>query len=206
MDVIALTGGIAAGKSTVAGRWRELGAVVIDADALAREAVAPGSAGLAAIVERFGAQIVDESGALDRAALGRRIFADASERSALNAIVHPEVRRLYREAVSRTRATRPTSPIVYDVPLLEEARARDEFGIVVVVHAPTETRVRRLIEHRGMAEQEARERVAAQQPDDERLALADRVLDSSGTLEQTIAQADALWSELRSRTSVGGAE
>lgn len=206
VDVIALTGGIAAGKSTVARRWREHGAVIIDADALAREAVAPGSAGLEAIVERFGAGVLDEHGALDRGALGRRVFADEAERSALNAIVHPEVRRLYREAVARAREADPEALIVYDVPLLVEARARDEFGLVVVVDAPAPTRVRRLVEHRGLTEQEARERIAAQMSDDERRALADIVLDASGTLERTLEQADEVWGTLRSRASVGGAE
>ena len=204
--MIALTGGIAAGKSTVARRWRDRGAVIIDADALAREAVAPGSAGLEAIVERFGAEVLDEHGALDRRALGRRVFADEAERSALNAIVHPEVRRLYREAVARARDANPESLIVYDVPLLEEARESDEFGAVVVVDAPAQTRARRLVEHRGMTDQEARERVAAQATDDERRALADIVLDASGTFEHTIAQADQVWSLLRSRHPVGGAE
>jgi len=204
VDVIALTGGIAAGKSTVARRWREHGAVIIDADALAREAVAPGSAGLEAIVERFGATVLDEHGALDRGALGRRVFADEAERSALNAIVHPEVRRLYREAVERSRDADPRAIIVYDVPLLAEARARDEFDPVVVVDAPAETRVRRLMEQRDMTEGEARERVAAQVPDDERRALADIVIDASGALEHTLAQADAVWGTLRSRAAVGG--
>lgn len=206
VDVIALTGGIAAGKSTVARRWHERGAVIIDADALAREAVAPGSAGLEAIVDRFGADVLDEHGALDRGALGRRVFADEAERSALNAIVHPEVRRLYREAVARARDADPDALIVYDVPLLAEARARDEFGLVVVVDAPAQVRVRRLVEHRGMTDQEARERVAAQLTDDERRALADIVIDASGTLESTLEHADEVWSTLRSRVGVGGAE
>lgn len=204
--MIALTGGIAAGKSTVARRWREHGAVVIDADALAREAVAPGSAGLEAIAERFGPDVIDASGALDRGTLGRRVFADEVERTALNAIVHPEVRRLYREAIASAHAADPHAVIVYDVPLLAEARARDEFGLVVVVDAPAEERVRRLVAHRGMTEHEARERVAAQITDDERRALADIVLDASGTEQSTLEQADAVWQTVRSRGSVGSAE
>ena len=204
--MIALTGGIAAGKSTVARRWRGHGAVIIDADALAREAVAPGSAGLEAIAERFGAEVLDEHGTLDRGALGRRVFADEAERSALNAIVHPEVHRLYPESVARARDADPGALIVYDVPLLGQARGRDEFGLVVVVDAPAQTRVRRLVEHRGMTEEEARERVAAQLTDDERRALADIVIDASGTLERTLEQADQVWSTVRSRASVGGAE
>lgn len=206
VDVIGLTGGIAAGKSTVARRWRELGAVIIDADALAREAVAPGSAGLAAIVAHFGDEVLDEHGALDRGALGRRVFAEETERSALNEIVHPEVRRLYREAVHRARATDPEAVIVYDVPLLGEARKHDEFDPVVVVAAPAATRVQRLIEQRGMTEQEARERVAAQMGDEELRALADIVIDASGSLERTLEQADDVWSTVSSPAPVGGAE
>lgn len=196
MDVIALTGGIAAGKSTVAARLAEHGAIVIDADQLAREAVAPGSPGLAAVVERFGAAVLTDDGALDRAALGSIIFGDATERAALNAIVHPEVRRLYRAHVDRIAEADPDAIVIYDVPLLVEARAADEFALVVVAHAPAEVRVDRLVDLRGLDRASAQARVQAQASDAERLALADVVIDTSGTLESTIEQVDALWRRL----------
>jgi dephospho-CoA kinase len=196
VDVIALTGGIAAGKSTVAARLAEHGAIVIDADQLAREAVAPGSPGLAAVVERFGAAVLTDDGALDRAALGSIIFGDETERAALNAIVHPEVRRLYRAHVDRIAEGNPDAIFVYDVPLLVEARAADEFALVVVAHAPAEVRVDRLVDLRGLDRASALARVQAQASDAERLALADVVIDTSGTLESTIEQVDALWRRL----------
>lgn len=196
MDVIALTGGIAAGKSTVAARLAEHGAIVIDADQLAREAVAPGTPGLAAVVDRFGAAVLTDTGELDRAALGSIIFGDATERAALNAIVHPEVRRLYRAHVDRIAEVAPDAIVVYDVPLLVEARAAEEFTLVVVAHAPAEVRVERLVALRGLDRASAQARVQAQASDAERLALADVVIDTSGTLESTIEQVDALWRRL----------
>lgn len=196
MDVIGLTGGIAAGKSTVAARLAEHGAVVIDADRLAREAVAPGSPGLAAVVERFGPRVLDAEGELDRAALGAIIFGDPEDRAALNAIVHPEVRRLFHERVQEVAAAAPDAVVVYDVPLLVESRAAEEFSLIVVVHAPADLRVERLVALRGMDPASARDRVAAQASDDERLAVADVVIDTSGTLESTIEQVDALWQRL----------
>lgn len=203
MDVVGLTGGIAAGKSTVARRLAELGAVVIDADALAREAVAPASPGLAAIAERFGDQLVLPDGSLDRAALGRIVFADDDARQQLNAIVHPEVRRLYADAVADARARDPRAVIVYDVPLLAEARAADEFGTIVVVDAPAEVRIERLVTLRGMDRADAANRVAAQVSDAERRAMADVVIDSSGSMEETVAQTDALWRRLLAERDSG---
>lgn len=196
MDVVGLTGGIAAGKSTVARRLAELGAVVIDADQLARDAVQPGSPGLAAIVDRFSAAVLAEDGSLDRPALGRIVFADDEARQALNGIVHPEVRRLYADAVADARARDPRAVIVYDVPLLAEARAADEFGTIVVVDAPAPVRIERLVTLRGMERAEAENRVAAQISDADRRAMADVVIDSSGSVDDTLAQTDALWQRL----------
>lgn len=203
MDVVGLTGGIAAGKSTVATRLAELGAVVIDADRLAREAVQPGSPGLAAIVAHFGDAVLSDDGSLDRAALGRIVFADEEARGVLNGIVHPEVRRRYAEAVADARANDSDAVIVYDVPLLAEARAADEFGTIVVVDAPAETRIARLVELRGMDRREAENRVGSQISDAERRAMADVVIDSSGTLDETLAQTDELWRRLRAGSSAG---
>lgn len=196
MDVVGLTGGIAAGKSTVARRLAELGAVVIDADQLARDAVQPGSPGLAAIVDRFSAAVLADDGSLDRPALGRIVFADDEARQALNGIVHPEVRRLYADAVADARARDPRAVIVYDVPLLAEARAADEFGTIVVVDAPAPVRIERLVTLRGMEREEAENRVAAQISDADRRAMADVVIDSSGSVDDTLAQTDALWQRL----------
>ncbi|BDI22742.1 dephospho-CoA kinase [Herbiconiux sp. L3-i23] len=197
MPLIALTGGIAAGKSTVAARLEALGAVIVDADVLSRVAVEPGSPGLEAIEREFGSAVIGPDGALDRPALGAIVFGDAAARERLNAIVHPEVGRLSQRAFADAFALNPAAVVVYDVPLLAEARGRREFDAVVVVHAPADVRIQRLVEKRGMTRDEAERRIGAQAGDDERLALADHVIDSSRTLAETIAEVDALWPVLR---------
>jgi dephospho-CoA kinase len=194
--IIGLTGGIAAGKSTVSGRWAEHGAVVVDADRLARDAVAPGSPGLAQVAARFGPGVIAPDGSLDRPALGAIVFADAAARKDLEGITHPEVWRLAQAAFDAAEAADPDAVVVYDVPLLAEGRGTAEWDLVVVAHAPAEQRVRRLVELRGMTEKDARARVAAQASDEERLALADVVIDTSGTIAHTLAQTDALWRRL----------
>jgi dephospho-CoA kinase len=196
VTLIGLTGGIASGKSTVAARLAQLGAVVVDADVLARQAVEPGSPGLAAVAREFGPDVLAADGSLDRAALGAIVFADAEARTRLNRIVHPEVGRLSRAAFGEALAQDPGAVVVYDVPLLAEARAAEEFDLIVVVHAPAEERIRRMIELRGMDEEEARRRVLAQASDDERLAIADEIIDATGTLEDTLRQVEALWIRL----------
>ena len=204
MDVIGLTGGIAAGKSAVAARLAELGAIVIDADRLAREVVEPGTPGLAAIAHRFGDAVLAPDGSLDRARLGSIVFANDSARRDLNAIVHPEVQRRYGELVAEAFARDADAIVVYDVPLLAEVRAASEFALVVVVDAPPEVRLDRLVNLRGMDRADARARIEAQVPDAERRAMADVVIDSSGTLEHTIEQVDALWERLVAQRAVGG--
>jgi dephospho-CoA kinase len=198
--IIGLTGGIAAGKSTVSGRFAEHGAVVVDADLLAREAVAPGSSGLTAVRERFGPAVIAADGSLDRPALGAVVFADTAARKDLEAITHPEVWRLARERFDAAAAADPDALVVYDVPLLAEARGSRpiRFDAVVVVDAPAATRVQRLVEHRGMTVEEARRRVDAQASDAERLALADHVVDATGSLQDTLRSADAVWAALTS--------
>lgn len=198
MHIIGLTGGIAAGKSTVSRRWTENGAVVVDADRLARDAVAPGSPGLAQVVERFGPSVIAADGSLDRPALGSIVFADTAARKDLEAITHPEVWRLAQQAFDAAEAADPDAVVVYDVPLLAEARGSRplRFDAVVVVDAPAAQRVERLVEHRGMARDEAERRVAAQASDADRLALADHVVDATGTLEQTIRSADEVWARI----------
>lgn len=204
MDVIGLTGGIAAGKSAVAARLAELGAVVIDADRLAREVVEPGTPGLAAVAHRFGDAVLAPDGSLDRARLGSIVFADDSARRDLNAIVHPAVQRRYDELVAEAFARDPEAIVVYDVPLLAEARAASDFSLVIVVDAPPEVRLERLVSLRGMDRSEARARIEAQIPDADRRAMADVVIDSSGTLDHTLEQVDAVWERLVAQRAVGG--
>jgi dephospho-CoA kinase len=193
--IIGLTGGIAAGKSTVSGRWAEHGAVVVDADRLARDAVAPGSPGLEQVAERFGPSVIAADGSLDRAALGAVVFADPAARKDLEAITHPEVWRLAQAAFDAAEQADPDAVVVYDVPLLAEARGTRplRFDAVVVVDAPAAMRIERLMEHRGMSHEEAERRVGAQASDADRLALADHVVDATGTLEDTIRSADQVW-------------
>jgi dephospho-CoA kinase len=193
--IIGLTGGIAAGKSTVSGRWAEQGAVVVDADRLARDAVAPGSPGLEQVAERFGPSVIAPDGSLDRPALGTIVFSDPAARKDLEAITHPEVWRLAQAAFDAAEQADPDAVVVYDVPLLAEARGSRplRFDAVVVVDAPAATRIGRLVQHRGMSRQEAERRVGAQASDADRLALADHVVDATGTLEDTIRSADQVW-------------
>lgn len=196
MQRIGLTGGIAAGKSVVARRFAELGAVVIDADELARLAVQPGTSGYDEVVTAFGPQVVAPGGALDREALARLVFADADARRRLEAIVHPQVRRLAAEREAAAAAADPAAVVVHDIPLLVETGQADSFGLVVVVAAPAALRVDRLVRLRGMAPHDAQARVGAQAPDDVREAAADVVLDGTGTDEGLRAQVDTLWQRL----------
>ncbi|MCT1478065.1 dephospho-CoA kinase [Microbacterium sp. p3-SID336] len=199
MPLIALTGGIASGKSTIARRLAEHGAVVVDADAIVREVQAPGSAVLARIAQVFGPDVIAEDGALDRPALGARVFGDPELLAQLNEVVHPAVREESQRRFTEALSADPRTVVVYDVPLLVEARVDDPWDLIVVAHAPVEERLRRLIQLRGLDEVAARERIGAQVPDEKRLAIADVVIDTSGSLEQTLAQTDALWERLVSR-------
>ncbi|MBO3085727.1 dephospho-CoA kinase [Cellulomonas fengjieae] len=196
MQRIGLTGGIAAGKSVAARRLAELGAVVIDSDVLAREAVTPGSAGLDAVVEEFGPSVLTPDGSLDRAALASVVFTDPAARARLDAIVHPIVRRLSAEREAASAVADPGAVVVHDIPLLVETGQADAFHVLVVVHAPAVLRVERLVRLRGMDRAAAEARVAAQASDDERLAVADVVLDGAGSDENLRAQVDVLWDRL----------
>lgn len=193
MIKVGLTGGIGSGKSEVARLLAEHGAVVVDADALAREALAPGSPGSAAVVEEFGPEVLAADGSIDRARLGRLVFADAAGRAALEAIVHPYVGRRSAELMAAAPAD---AVVVYDVPLLVEKGLQDGFEVVVVVDAADETRLRRLVDVRGMPEQDARERMAAQASREARLAVADHVLPNDGDLAELAEQVSRLWAEL----------
>ena len=203
MYLIGLTGGIASGKSVVAARLAERGAVVVDADKLAREVVEPGTPALAAIADRFGADVISADGSLNRPALGAIIFTDPEARLALNAITHPAVWKRARELFAEAESADPDAVVVYDVPLLAEAAADRPitFDLVVVVDASAETRLKRLVELRGLSEDEARHRISSQASDAERLALADVVVESDGSLAETLAQADALYARVRAGVS-----
>lgn len=197
MPLIALTGGIASGKSTIARRLAERGAIVVDADQIVRDVQAPGTPVLTAIAEAFGPTVIDDEGALDRAALGAKVFGDQELLSQLNAIVHPAVRAESQRRFDAATAADPDAVVVYDVPLLVEARVDDPWDLIVVAHAPAEVRRRRLVELRGMTEEAAQARIDAQVPDDQRLSIADEVVDTAGALEETITQTDALWERMR---------
>lgn len=192
MYLIALTGGIASGKSTVARRLVEHGAVLVDADLLARDAVEPGMPALAAIRAEFGDGVFAPDGTLNRAALGAIVFADPAALERLNAITHPAIWALVEQCFA---AAAPDDIVVYDVALLVESAALrpPHMDLVVVVHADRQTRLDRLVELRGMSADAARDRVDSQASDEQRLAIADVVIDTNGTLEQTYAQVDSVW-------------
>lgn len=200
MQLIGLTGGIAAGKSTVGRRLAQLGAVRIDADQLARDVVEPGTPGLRAIGERFGAEMLSDDGRLDRAALGARVFGDAAALADLNAIVHPAVRELAERRIAEAAASDPDAVVVYEIPLLVETGGRAAsvvpWDLVVVADAPAEVRAERLVALRGMERAEAERRIASQASDAERRAIADVLIDTSGTEQETLDQVDALWTRL----------
>jgi dephospho-CoA kinase len=199
MYIMGLTGGIASGKSTVARRLVELGAVHVDADALSREAVEPGSAGLEAVVREFGETVLAPDRSLDRAALGAIVFADPDARGRLESIVHPIVHRRTAELIAAAEQVDPAAVVVYDVPLLVEARRELSFDLIVVCQAAAETRIDRLEQNRGMSRAEAERRIAAQASDAERLAVADVVIDTDGTMAKTTAQVDELWRDVSAR-------
>jgi len=190
--LIGLTGGIGSGKSTVAELLAERGAVVIDADLLAREVVEPGTPGLAAVVERFGEGVLRSDGALDRPALGRLVFADPDARRDLEAIVHPAVRA---RAAELTAAAPPGAVVVQVIPLLAETGQAASFDLVVVVDVAPEVQLARVRARDGLDADEARARVRAQAGREERLAFADIIIDNSGTPAELLAQVERLWRE-----------
>ncbi|OUM42579.1 dephospho-CoA kinase [Arthrobacter sedimenti] len=189
---IGLTGGIAAGKSVVARSFAGLGAVVVDADLLAREAVEPGSEGLDAVVAAFGPQVLAPDGGLDRPALGRLVFGDDTARTRLNAIIHPRVRARAAELIG---AAPPDAVVLEDIPLLVETGQAARFHLVVVVDAPDDLRIQRMVGQRGMERRDAEQRIAAQASRSERLRDADAVLVNEGALEDLLAATEKLWHE-----------
>ena len=193
MYLIGLTGGIAAGKSTVAKRWAEHGALEIDADQVARDVVEPGTVGLGRVVEAFGSDVLTADGELDRKQLAMQIFSDAGKRELLNSILHPLIKERTRQLLSELPAE---SIVVYNVPLLVEAAVDHPFDLVVTVEAPEEEQLRRLVETRGLTESEARSRISAQAKPIERAARADRILNSNQDINLLLRDTDALWREI----------
>jgi dephospho-CoA kinase len=189
---VGLTGGIGAGKSTVATRLVEHGAVLIDADQLAREVVEPGTEGLAEIVAAFGEDVLTSGGVLDRPALAARAFADEESRRRLNSIVHPRVGARTAELM---RESAPDAIVVHDIPLLVEGALAPHYHLVVVVDADEAVRVKRLVDSRGMSEKDARARIAAQASPQQRHAVADVWLDNGGARDIVLAEVDALWAD-----------
>ena len=200
---MGLTGGIASGKSVVAARLAEHGAVVVDADRIAREVVEPGTPALQRIADEFGSGVIAADGSLDRAALGAIVFADEAKRGILNSITHPAILELSQRRFAEAGEADPDAVVVYDVPLLSEVRGKAEFDLVVVVSAPEEVRIERMVSLRGMSRAEAENRIRSQVPEADRRALADILIESGGTLDETLAQADAVWQQLAQR-AVGG--
>ncbi|MDT9687797.1 dephospho-CoA kinase [Streptomyces sp. P9(2023)] len=197
---VGLTGGIGAGKSEVSRLLVSYGAVLIDADKIAREVVEPGTPGLAAVVAAFGPEILTEQGTLDRPKLGSVVFADADRLATLNRIVHPLVGARSAELES---AAGPDDVVVHDVPLLTENALAPLYDLVVVVDASPETQLDRLVRLRGMAESEARARMAAQATREQRRAIADLVIDNDGPLDALEPQVRKVWDELTRRAAEG---
>ncbi len=196
VPLLALTGGIASGKSTIAALLADHGAVIVDADAIVREVQSPGSPVLDEIAGAFGGDVLRSDGSLDRAALGTLVFGHPERLARLNALVHPAVRAESQRRFEAAFAADPAAVVVYDVPLLAEARAGDAWDLVVVADSPTELRVRRLVENRGLTEADARARIGSQASDEERRALADVVIDTATDMDATRRQVDELWERL----------
>jgi dephospho-CoA kinase len=190
---IGLTGGIASGKSLVARELGERGALIIDADRLAREVVEPGTPGLTAVVDRFGPEILGVDGRLDRPALGRIVFADPAARRDLERIVHPLVRA---RAAELERAADPAAVVVHVIPLLVETGQRDDFDLCLVVDVDPAIQRQRLQERDALDPASIEARIAAQASREQRLAAADRVIDNSGTVTELRQRIDRLWADL----------
>ncbi len=196
---IGLTGNIASGKSTVSRRLAELGARVVDADVLAREAVAPGTPGLAAVIARFGKQMLRDDGMLDRGALRRRVFGNAAELAALNAIVHPEVGRL-RADRARAAEADGVQVLIDEIPLLFEAGLADQFDAIVFVDAPAEERLRRLMMDRGLPPDVAQAMMSSQGDVEPKRQRATWIIENDGSLDSLLARTDAVWQNILART------
>lgn len=197
MKLVTLTGGIASGKTTVARMFRELGAEVVDADALAREVVQPGQPALEEIVAAFGREVLLPTGELDRRKLAQKVFSDPASRARLNTIVHPRVGERMRRVVEEIAGRRPDAVVVLDVPLLFDVPLPELESLpAVVVYASPQTQLRRLRERDGLTEEQAQQRLRAQRPLREKLARARWVVDNDGELARTAEQVRRLWEEV----------
>jgi len=190
--LIALTGGIGSGKSTVARRWVELGATEIDADVLAREVVSPGSTGLALVAKQFGSEVLAADGTLDRAALAKIAFSSEENRKLLENILHPLIQQLALEKVEGLSGV-----IVYTIPLFVESNSKLKFDKVVTISCDESVRVKRLVESRGMSEGEAISRISAQASDAQREAVSDIVIDSNCTMAELVSRADSVFESFK---------
>jgi dephospho-CoA kinase len=196
--LFGLTGGIACGKSTVAGRFRDAGITVIDADQIARQAVAPGTSGLAEIIKHFGSDVLRPDGTLDRAKLGVIVFGDAEKRKIVNRILHPRIAARTMQT-GQELASRGEPFACYEAALLVENGAADTFRPLVVVIAPEETQIARIRTRDRLSEADAKARIAAQMPVNEKAAVADYVIDTGGTMDDTYRQADDVIAQIRAK-------
>jgi len=201
MLLVGLTGGIGSGKSTVARMLEKRGAIVFDADVLARQAVAPGTPGFEKVVERFGPNVLAPGGGLDREALASIVFADPAARRDLEGIVHPEVRRMFAEGCQEYRDS--DRVVVFSAPLLVETGMHTAFDLLIVVSAPVATQIERLMRERAMPERAVQARIEAQLPLEAKAEVADVLVDNEGTLEDLEAQVDRLWRDLETRARSG---
>lgn len=190
--LIGLTGGIASGKSTVAKVWESLGGQHIDADELAREVVTPGSVGLEKLIARFGSEVLDETGVLNRSKLGQVVFSDSNARKDLETILHPLIQDLAQKRIQNLKGQN----IFYTIPLLVESKSPLKFDSIVTVSAPESVRINRLVTSRGLTQEEALNRISAQASDTERESVADIVIDSNCSLDELEKRAKAVWTEL----------
>jgi dephospho-CoA kinase len=201
MLLVGLTGGIGTGKSTVARMLEKRGAVVFDADVLARQAVAPGTPGFDQVVERFGPNVLAPGGGLDREALASIVFSDPAARRDLEGIVHPEVRRMFAEGCEEYRYS--DRVVVFSAPLLVETGMHTAFDRLIVVSAPVTTQIERLMRDRGMAERDVQARIAAQLPLEAKAEVADILVDNDGTLEDLERRVERVWSDLDDQARAG---
>jgi dephospho-CoA kinase len=192
---IGLTGGIASGKSTVSSYLVAMGAVLIDADQIAREVVLPGSSALGKIKQLFGSSVITDEGTLNRKKLGEYIFANELSRKQLEGILHPEIRAIMKQRMNELEADNPRRLVVVDVPLLFESGLASMFEMVMLVYVPREVQLERLMNRDGMSRGQAEARLEAQMPIEQKIQLADLIIDNSGTSEETGVQLQRFWQE-----------
>lgn len=201
--VVGLTGGVASGKSLVSGEFKKLGALIIDADAVAREITVKGTQAYAAIVREFGGGILKEDGSIDRKALGRIVFSDGVKLSLLNKLTHPEIIARIRRGIEELKKNCPEQLIVVDAALLIEAGLHREMDRVIVVYADTERQTERIMKRDGLTREEAKERINAQMPIGEKVRLADYVIDNNNGIDRAVAEARAVYEKLKNRPATG---